>query len=413
MLRIALLMAILTVCLVGSMVSAQVTIEVAILDDVTEEEQFASMIEDFEANHPGIKVELMPQYREFFDQLAVQVAGGVAPDIVLGYGPFPGLAIRSGAMLDLMPFVERDGLHDLLDDFAPGAIGMHTVEDHVYGFPKSTAVGVVYYNRDMFAQAGLGTPDPDWTWEDFADTARRTTVSDGDTVTRWGYALNGMWTWAYPWFVSAGVDFSDPYRVAFDSPEAAHAGRYLQELTQLEHMNMGWGEFPDQRAAMTTSGSWELRSWLNLQLPLEVAPFPTGPAGKASQTNNDLIGITESSKHPEEAWAFLKWFYSQDTQRAYLERFALPPALRSLASDWIDAITGQILAEGNQPPARMSTFIEAGAYVAEEPQFANAQIVDDYIMPALNQVLKEGKAVETTFAEMARTATAVLQEDAN
>lgn len=390
--------------------AAPVKLTVALLDDVATAEPFEELARKFEAEHPGIEIEYMLQFREDWHRLAVQLAGGVGPDIIAGYGVFSGHVIANDALLDLTPYIDRDNLRELVEDFAPAAIEPFIVDGKIYGFPKYTATGAMYFNTDMLDAAGIPYPDGAWTWDEFREIAAKLTVYDGNRITRWGYNLNNMWTWIYPWFYAAGADFSDPYHVPLASPEAYAAGRFLQEMQQSGALLFRFGQFGQRLAAMISSGSWEL-TWMAAQLPLGIAPMPTGPAGKATQMNNDIIGINKNTRHPEEAWAFLRWLYSEPVQREFLEITGWQPARRSLGFDWVDVIQERILSQGGRLPAGdVGLFFEATAYARHEPMFAEPQVIADHIMPALQRVILAGAPVESFFDEAARAANAVLAE---
>lgn len=390
--------------------SAQVTITVAILEDPGVTREFEPLIEAFHQAHPDIQVELVGQFRENWDQLAVQIAGGVGPDVIAGYGVFTGHVMTNQVLLDLTPYIERYDLHHLVEDFAPAAIDPFRIDGAIYGFPKYTGTGGIFYNTHMFDLAGLAPPDPQWDWDDFRETARALTIFEADSVVQYGYNLNNMWTWIYPWFYAAGVDFSDPYRVPFDTPEAALAGTFLQEMQELQHLQFRFGRFPHLEAAMTNSGSWEL-TWMANEVPLGITEMPTGPAGKATQMNNDIIGINRDTPHPDEAFAFLRWWFGEENQRAYMETFGLQPARRSLGIDWLDTIADRLRGQGARVQGDPLLFLTATDYAYHEPMFADPIVVRD-VMSALQRVIIARQPVEPTFEEMARTTTAYLESEA-
>lgn len=394
----------------GSALASNVTIRVALPDDMDQAQAFAGLIAQFEAEHPNISVELLPQFRDDFDRLAVQMVGGVAPDIITGYGQFTAQVLRHGGLLNLTPFIERDGLQDLVADFAPAAVRQFSVDGNLYGFPKYTATGALFYNTDMYNRVGLPAPDSDWTWDHFEQNAQRLTVRDAnnDVVTH-GYSVNNGWTWVYPWFVMGGVDFSDPYRVAMDTPAAADTAAFLYRLEQQGWGRLGWGEIFSGRSAMTTSGSWEIRG-LASNISYAVAPPPTGPSGKAAQMNNDIVGINRQTAHPDEAWAFLKWFYGLEVQEQFLNEFGLSPARMSLGRAWTEIIEELVRADGNPVPEGLHYFMEAMAYVAPEPTWVDNSIIGSHIMPAFVSIIRENAEPASTLAEASRTATAILAE---
>ncbi|HET7559915.1 MAG TPA: sugar ABC transporter substrate-binding protein [Limnochordia bacterium] len=392
----------------ASAAAAPVTIQFAILDDIAAGATFQQLIDEFQKTHPDIKVQLLQQYADHFDKLAVQAAGGTVPDLFAGYGPTPPQALNQGLLLDLSPFIKRDNLQSLVADFVPSTLAMMTKAGHIYAFPKYSATGAMYYNTEMFADAGLEKPATDWNWSDFAAYAKKLTLTDGAAVKQYGYNLNNDWIWVYPWFVSGGTDFSNPNVVPLDTPAAINTGTYLQDLYKQDALEWRFGRFPEREAAMASSGSWELKAWIQKKLPVDVAPMPTGPAGKAAQTNNDIIGISATTKHPEQAWTFLSWFYSKPVQQEYMKLFALQPARMSLQRSWLDAIATQLRGQGLTVPSGLYTFADATVYAAQEPQFADPAVISKYVMMALNKVIRAHQPVAATFKSEAAAANAYL-----
>ena len=47
------------------------------------------------------------------------------------------------------------------------------------GIPKDLDSAAVWYNKDMFDEAGIPYPTADWTWDDFREIAKKLTKADG------------------------------------------------------------------------------------------------------------------------------------------------------------------------------------------------------------------------------------------
>ena len=65
-----------------------------------------------------------------------------------------------------------------IDDIIPSTLELFRQDDKLYGLPFSTPPSVVFYNEDLFKQAGLSTPNElaekgEWTWEKFEEAAKR------------------------------------------------------------------------------------------------------------------------------------------------------------------------------------------------------------------------------------------------
>ena len=74
--------------------------------------------------------------------------------------------------------------------------------------------------------------------------------------------------------------------------------------TSLDVKNMGTSQaFSEERVAMVEDGSWALKSILtNAGFRIGVAPFPKGPARRATLVTTDGFGIYNAPRHPQESW---------------------------------------------------------------------------------------------------------------
>ena len=394
-------------------VAQTVTLQVAIADaGKTPLADLTEMVAEFERQYPDIKIEILNDYANSFDRYATHVAGGVAPDIVHFYNEAPILSMENGLLLDLRPFIERDG-EDIVSDLLPLTIEQMSMNGSIYGLPfQTSATGAVFFNRVMFDHAGIAHPDGSWDWAEFAEIAQKLTRFDGDSITQIGYQQNASWLWFFPWLVQAGVDFSDPMRVPLATPEAVRAFEYLREWIDREAFGWGGssGAFPEQRAAMNLSGSWEITIWAGNQIPMGVAPAPSGPAGKATFTNTNIIGISAISRHPEEAWTFLKWLYSRDAQLEYVRRYGMQPVLLSLGYDWVEIVGERIRSAGHPEVTGIDAFVTSSAYAMPQPFFAKSAVIGQYIQPVVNEIMTENTAVAPALEAMVPSAEAFLRQ---
>ncbi|HET7560604.1 MAG TPA: extracellular solute-binding protein [Limnochordia bacterium] len=184
-------------------------------------------IADFEKTHPNIHVE----YRSDWDsqKITIEMAAGSAPDIFEMWGAFGYAWGQSGSLLDLNPFVKRDYTQADIQNFYPpqwdaGIVryGPHAGER--YGVPKYSNASVLYYNKDLFDQAGLGyPPDEDaagrWTYDEMLAFAKKLTIKGSDGRTQ-RYGINfcldcdgryASFIWAYGGKVFNLPDQPDQY----------------------------------------------------------------------------------------------------------------------------------------------------------------------------------------------------------
>ena len=136
-------------------------------------EDLDTIVAAFEAENPNINVEVQTAaFADYFTSLQTQIAGGSAPDTFeLNYENFVTYA-RSGALLDLGPYVG-----EVIDParYYPLALEGFTDEGTQYGLPATFSDVVLIYNRTLFDEAGLEYPTADWTWADYMTAAEALT----------------------------------------------------------------------------------------------------------------------------------------------------------------------------------------------------------------------------------------------
>jgi multiple sugar transport system substrate-binding protein len=141
--------------------------------NATELAEFNRIIEEFEAENPGVTITLLERPAQGYrDQTVTELAAGTAPDIIRGgfLGDFAFYA-SSGAIIDLSPYLE-EGFEE---DFLEAAWTIVTYEGKPYGIPLVTDTHALFYNTDYIEQAGIEVPqsmEECWSWEEFNEMSR-------------------------------------------------------------------------------------------------------------------------------------------------------------------------------------------------------------------------------------------------
>ena len=112
---------------------------------------YDQMADEFEADNPGVTIEVTAlQHEDMLTKLDAAFQTNDAPDIFME---------RGGG--ELKSHVEAGLVKDITDSAADtisaigGSVDGWTYEDRVYGLPFSIGVVGFWYNKSMFAQAGI------------------------------------------------------------------------------------------------------------------------------------------------------------------------------------------------------------------------------------------------------------------
>jgi multiple sugar transport system substrate-binding protein len=223
-----------------------------------------------------------------------------------------------------------------------------------YAFPEQWAGNYLFYNKRLFANAGVAPPpttwDKPWTFAQFLDTANALTRRDGSgRVTQWGF-VNTWWSYyaAGLFAMNNGVPWSTPLKnpthMNFGDQAFIEAVQFYADLSN-KHMaapnasetqSMSTPDlFAAGKAAMALGGHWRYQTFMRADgLDFDVTSLPIGPslpAGHAAVSNIGATGlaISASSKRKEQAWEFVKFAAGPVGQKIIGESCLFVPALRS------------------------------------------------------------------------------------
>src|SRR5262245_14935971 len=168
-----------------------VTISYAAME--AERPVYEALAQKFMADNPNIKIVIVPlddltniqnpngQYNPLDIVRSVVSGADTAPT---GYVYLPPEALSSGLLMDLKPLMDADASFKR-EDFYPGTIEQFSIGDRVMLLPRYLNIQILTYNKDLFKQANLPEPKPEWTWTDLLGAAeqigKHSGGSGGDT----------------------------------------------------------------------------------------------------------------------------------------------------------------------------------------------------------------------------------------
>lgn len=135
----------------------------------------------FEERYPNIRVTSeVASFDGHFDKLAVQIAGGEAPDVFQMSGQYILDYAGRGALLDLNQFVP-----DVIDlsDWDPGTRDLGLIDGELAGIVIGIDTYAIIFDEEVFAEAGIEMPAT-VTWEEFATLAKDLAAALGEGY--WG-----------------------------------------------------------------------------------------------------------------------------------------------------------------------------------------------------------------------------------
>lgn len=317
--------------------------------DTDEYNILSKLTKEFEARNPGWTVEIQrTPYNDYITKLLTQSAGGSLPD-VLFMGVDEALQFYPRGLLEpLDAYMAADKDFHLSDYYAQSLEPFH-FKGKLWVLPRDFGtISVVYYNKDLFKEAGLPYPKDGWDWDEFLKDAKALTRKDASgRVTCWGFMDD--WVNPDPWVYSMGVGWVDDYRNPrkwnFGDERLVRGLQFRADLTAKYHVTPGMADrtqmggtsgadfFLNGQAAMFFSGIWKtpyLRQ--GQKFDWDVAMFPKGPTGKRGfWLGSACYGISSGSSRKEMAWKLIRFLTGETAERAFATAGFAVPALRKVA----------------------------------------------------------------------------------
>lgn len=308
-----------------------------------------SVADAFVAENPHVTFEITVLENEAFKaRLTTVMQAGDPPDIFQSWG---GGVLRSFAEAGLVRDISPELEGEWKDSFsAQAALDLYGEDGAYYGVPWTWGAVGIFYNRDLFEQAGLDPDNPPTTWTEFLAAVQTLkdagitpiTVGEGD---KWP----GHFWWVYLALRIGGEEaFLNAYNRTgtFADEPFVQAGAKLAELVALEPFQEGYlaatygqgaGQFGNGLAAMELMGQWAPavqadNSESGEGIPAESLgwfPFPMveDGAGNPDDVLGGGDGFAVGANAPDEAVEFLKYLTSAEVQMASVEPLAIVPTV--------------------------------------------------------------------------------------
>jgi multiple sugar transport system substrate-binding protein len=350
---IASVLVVLTACTPGSPEDGSKTLKVAYqkTDAFTAlDTMFQAAKQEFEAANQGVSVELQPiqgNDDDYGTKLALALRSpSTAPDVFYEDTFKVRSDVDAGYLLKLDSHLEDWEDWNRFNDAAKAA--GKADDGGTYAVPLGTDTRAIWYNKKVFAAAGISDPWQPRTWQDILDTARKIKASDPSVVpfnmyagkgTGEGTVMQGFYELLYgtgsslydedskKWVVgSAGFTDSLAFlKTLYDEKLAVSPAEAL-DANVWKKVFGEW--FPNGKLGATVEGSYAPSFWKDggsyewpgYEQDMGVAPFPTrdgGEPGAVSMSGGWTLAVGAETKEPDLAFKFLTTALNEKNSLAF------------------------------------------------------------------------------------------------
>lgn len=284
-----------------------------------------------------IQMDIMPN-DQLQQKLPAAIATGTAPDLVL-FG-----------VENIAPYVSNDSLVDISDfwdvtgvdksNILENVLELSHVDGKLYGTPMQYNVSYLYWNKDLFKEAGLDPEKAPATLEELTDYAVKLTNPEKN---QYGLALPTSVTYMqFLWANGGDADDPDTNTNLLNSEENVKTLEWLQDLTVNKKVSPSNITGPEAdtmlqagQIAMYMSGPWQINGLREQGINFGIAPCVAGSAGAFSPAGGCSYVIPKGTEesHKLAAYKFMQYWLTDDILKEWSQRNGFPVWSKTLMED--------------------------------------------------------------------------------
>lgn len=318
---------------------------------------WATRIKMFTDANPGVEFIGLgaANDEEYTQKITTMVTGGTPPDLVKISGGRLLATATKGIFEDIEPRVKASPLMSRIWPLLPGEGKEQRVCGKQYAIPMDIEQRVWIYNMDLFDKMGVAYPQEGWTWDDLLAIGKSVTKPEENQylfvpgIT--SFQDYSDWVWQ-----AGGTIFNeDGTKVNLSEPANVQGMQFLVDLFKkygyapapgLKLGDIGV-TFDTGKIAMNMAHTGLVASQLSKptwEFKWGTVFAPQGPVTANGFTKANGFGIPKDAENADLAWAFIEWWYSDETQTKFAEMGELVPR-----SDLRDTVAVKSLPEHMRP----------------------------------------------------------------
>ncbi|MFI7638776.1 extracellular solute-binding protein [Nonomuraea sp. NPDC049400] len=319
---------------------------------------WAQRAKEYMAKHPNVTIKATVLENDAYKaKLTTITQSGKAPDIFATWG---GGVLRQQIDAGLVKDISGD-VADVLPNFTPAALSAYQFDGKTYGLPTDIGLVGFWYNKKLFAKAGITQPPA--TWSAFLEDVKKLKAAGVTPIALAGKEKwPGHYYWAYLAMRIAGLDALKQAATDHDftKPDFIAAGQQVKALADLQPFQKGFlgaaystpdgqsATVSNGKAAMELMGQWapavQKDSGKGLGDDLGFFPFPAVEGGKGSigDAFGGGGGLAVGADAPAEALEFVKFMTEMGNHSKAVEAGGVLPVLKGEESAVKDANLKQV-----------------------------------------------------------------------
>lgn len=387
--------------------------------DINLTSYYEPLIQAYQAAHPDVKIEMVDLgSSDYQTVLATQLTGSGSGFDVVTVKDVPGYTtlVNKGVLEPLDDYIAKDGVD--LGAFK-GLTDQIKVNDKLYELPFRSDFWVLYYNKDVFDNAGVEYPTNDMTFEQYDELARKLTNAEpgneifGAHYHTWRSAiqlfgiLDGKNT-----IVDGTYDFLKPY---YEMILAEQEDGVCQDYATLKTSNLHYsGAFSQGNIAMMNMGSWFISTLIEKVKSGEytecsnwgIVKYPHAEGVEAGSTLATItsLAIPTSAANKDLAWDFIKFVCGEEGAEILASTGTIPAIMTDDIATMVASTDGYPTDEGSKEALQT-----ANLYL-EMPVHQKSSEMEVVLNEAHDNIMTGNMTIDEGIADMNEKISAILAQ---
>ena len=374
---------------------------------------FQQAIDGYTAIHPNVTIKLVNNpWEDYWTKLPLALNGESGPAIFNVHNSYHENLINYMAPLEIP-------LEDLQADFT--GVDAHVIDGEVYYIDYGMMTGTVYYNKEMWANAGLTEADIPETWDEMREVAKKLTIKDGDRLIQAGLNFNDEYTnylLGLNYQLGENLFEEDGRTPNVTSDAMKQTMQMLLDLYEVDGVGSkdfgekGADSFGQGQSAMVIQWGHYYNTlkttWTDIDFGVfEIPTFDGEPYAYNRYNGESTFGVNKKAPADQQAVAqdFIKYFLANDEiQIAFNLAMSTFPAKKSLADNEkiLENPSLAVLAEHIDRyiwPGPMPSTMETSIKKAGQDIFYNGVDIETALKEAKENIIRDMQSSTFTSVE--------------
>jgi len=386
--------------------------------DVNNTVYLQPLIDAYRAMNPDVSIELINvPANEYGDKLSIMLSGGDDVDII-SVKDIPGYAgmVNRKQIIPLDSMISADNWD--LEQYS-GITDDISVDGSLYALPFRSDFWLMYYNKDIFDDAGLPYPDNDMTWDEYAELAKKVSAQSGEGVDHIYGGHHHTWRSTVQLgtvqdgknsIISTDYSYMKPM---YDRIIDLQQSQAIMDYASLKVGNIHYSSlFYNEQIAMLPMGSWFISTVISKHETGEatmdwgLTKFPHQPGAEAGTTAGTItsLAINKRSKNQEAAWDFIKFYCGPEGAKVLAETGNFP-AIRN--DEILEILSSK---EGFPSDPASTEALSTSKVRLELPLHPMVSVVEQILNEEHELIMTESVSVDEGIASMSERVSEALAE---